>query len=350
MARIAAVGEAFPEYYYRQAEILEALERIWGDRDLDMVKLERLHRHAAVRGRHLALPLEAYQQQPRWGDANDTWIRIADELGGRAVLAALTAAGLGIADVGTLIFTSVTGLATPSIDARLVNRLGLSPGVKRLPLFGLGCVAGAAGIARCADLAKGDADAVIVLLSVELCSLTFQYDDLSVPNQVAAGLFGDGAAAAVIVGRNRPADGPCVVATRSVFYPDTVEAMGWRISEKGFQLLLSREIPTLIRRHLGEDVDRFLAESSLGRRDITTWMAHSGGPRILSAVKETLDLSDEALAVTWESLRSVGNISSASILHVLKRTMEQRRPPRGSLGLLFAMGPGFCAELVLVRW
>lgn len=349
MARIAAVGEAFPKNYYSQEEILGALELIWGA-SLDTEKLGRLHRHTRVKGRHLALPLEAYRQQPRWGNANDTWIRIATQLGGDAMLAALNAAGLAVAEVDTLVFVSVTGIATPSIDARLVNRLGLPPSIKRLPIFGLGCVAGAAGMARCADLARGNPDAVIVLLSVELCSLTFQYDDISVPNQIAAGLFADGAAAAVIVGSGRKMPGPCVVASRSIFYPNTEDAMGWRISEKGFQLVLSREIPVLVRKHLGEDVDRFLAQEGLSRNDIRCWMAHSGGPLILSAIQETLELSDQALAVTWESLRNVGNISSASVLHVLKLTMEQQHPAEGSYGLMFAVGPGFCAELVLVRW
>jgi alkylresorcinol/alkylpyrone synthase len=258
----------------------------------------------------------------------------------------------------------VTGLATPSLDARLVNLLGLPPRVKRLPVFGLGCVAGAAGIARAADYVKAWPDQVAVLLSVELCSLTLQREDLSIPNLIASGLFGDGAAAVVVVGAERAAAladagragggvvsvGPEIVATRSVFYPDTERVMGWDISEQGFRIVLSAEVPDMARDHLAGDVDRFLADHGLARADVASWVCHPGGPKVLAAIEEALALPADALALTWESLREVGNLSSTSVLLVLKETVERHRPPPGSFGLLLAMGPGFCSELVLLRW
>jgi alkylresorcinol/alkylpyrone synthase len=189
-----------------------------------------------------------------------------------------------------------------------------------------------------------------VLLSVELCSLTLQPGDLSIPNLIATGLFGDGAAAVVVVGERRPAAGPRIVASRSVFYPDTERVMGWDISEAGFRIVLSADVPQMVRDHLCRDVDDFLAEHGLDRAAIASWVCHPGGPKVLEAMEEAFELPPEALAVTWKSLREVGNLSSTSVLLVLGDTLEGHRPPPDSWGLLLAMGPGFCSELVLLRW
>ena len=329
---------------------MEAFRRVWSSKVFNQKRLERLHRNVLVGGRHLALPLEDYETLNGWGEANGAWIRVAVEVGERAVRDALAQSGLNVADVDSLIFVSVTGIATPSIDARLMNRLGLPPGVKRLPIFGLGCVAGAAGIARAADYVKAFPNQVVVLLSVELCSLTFQLQDVSIPNLISSGLFGDGAAAMVVVGAERPAAGPRVVATRSIFYPDSERVMGWDISERGFQVVLSSGVPQVVRDHLREDIEHFLADEDLTLRDISSWVTHPGGPKVLEAMEETLELDNGALDVTWKSLREVGNLSSTSVLLVLAETMASRRPAPGSLGILMAMGPGFCSELVLLEW
>ncbi|HET9211046.1 MAG TPA: 3-oxoacyl-[acyl-carrier-protein] synthase III C-terminal domain-containing protein [Thermoanaerobaculia bacterium] len=348
--KIAAVGKAFPPHYYDQETLLAALRERWSDRYYNLERLERLHKNVLVGGRHLALPMEEYANLTTWGKANDAWIRVAQEVGGAAVLDALAKAGLSPADVDALIFVTVTGVATPSIDARLMNRLGLPPRVKRMPIFGLGCVAGAAGIARAADYVRGYPDQVAVLLSVELCSLTLQPEDLSIPNLIASGLFGDGAAAVVVVGENRPASGPQIVATRSVFYPDSERVMGWDISETGFKIVLSGDVPAVAREKLRPDVDAFLADQGLTRADIASWVCHPGGPKVLEAMQESLELPDGALDVTWRSLCEVGNLSSTSVLLVLEETLANHRPPPGSWGMLLAMGPGFCSELVLLWW
>jgi alkylresorcinol/alkylpyrone synthase len=350
--RIAAVGTAFPPHYYDQDTLIAAFRELWNQRHYNPDRLERLHRNVLVGGRHLALPLERYATLDTWGKANDAWIEVAQEVGAAAVREALARAEVPAAAVDAFYTATVTGVATPSLDARLVNRLRLSPAVKRVPIFGLGCLAGAAGVARAADYLAGHPREVAVLLSVELCSLTLQPEDLSIPNLIASGLFGDGAAAVVLVGAERPegAGGPQVLASRSSFYYDTERVMGWDISERGFQVVLSAEVPEMVRRHLRRDVDGFLAEQGLTRADITSWVAHPGGPKVLETMQEVLELPAEALAVTWRSLREVGNLSSTSVLLVLEETMAHHRPPPGSLGLLLAMGPGFCAELVLLRW
>ena len=348
--RIAGVGHAFPPHYYNQQQLLAAAEEQWASRLFNRERLGRLFDNVLVGGRHLALPLADYGQLESFGQTNDAWIRVALATGAEALERAVAAAGLQLSEIDALFTVSVTGIATPALDARLMNRLDLPPQLKRTPIFGLGCVAGAAGIARAADYVRAYPDQVAVLLSVELCSLTLQREDLSIANLISTGLFGDGAAAVVIVGAERTADGPRVLASRSVFYPDTERVMGWDISERGFQIVLSAEVPAMVESHLRADVDSFLGAHGLTRADIGSWVAHTGGPRVLTAMEEALEIPSSALALTWQSLREVGNLSSTSVLLVLEETLSQARPEPGTPGLLLAMGPGFCSELVLLEW
>jgi len=351
--QILSATSAFPQNYYRQQDMETALEQYWGDQLPHPEALRRLHRQVGVDGRHLALTMEQYPELAGWGEANDHWIRVAQDLGECAIKRAVVQAGLDLTDLHAFFFTSVTGIASPSIEARLVNRMGLSPTIRRIPMFGLGCVAGAAGISRAADYVRAYPDQAAVLLSVELCSLTLQRNDLSMANLISAGLFGDGAAAVILGGaqlETNAACGPKILATRSIFYPETEDMMGWNISERGFEIVLSREVPNLIRRQLAHDVDAFLDDHGYSRAHIGNWVLHTGGPKVLEAVEEALDFKNGELNASWESLRRVGNLSSASVLVVLEEVMKNRRPARGTLGLLAAMGPGFCSELVLLEW
>ncbi|MGH9375485.1 MAG: type III polyketide synthase [Terriglobia bacterium] len=348
--KIASVASAFPKHYYSQDVLISALKNQWNGKLTNPQLLDRLHARAGVAGRYLTLPLEDYTSLRGWGEANSAWIEWAQELGQQAICKALTSAGLAPGDLNALFVVSITGIANPSLDARLINRMGLSPYIKRVPIFGLGCVAGAAGIARAADYVRAYPDQVAALLSVELCSLTVQTEDVSVANAISAVLFGDGAAAVLVTGSERPSDGPEILATRSVFYPDTEYVMGWDISEKGFQVVLSPDVPTVVERNLAHDVDEFLGAQGLSRDQIGTWILHTGGPKVLEATEAALDLPKGALDASWECLRRVGNLSSASVLVVLEEVMRHRRPAPETLSLLAAMGPGFCSELVLLRW
>lgn len=322
--RIASISRVLPRFFVTQEELIEALRGLWSSEHYNVDRLEALHRSVKVGGRHLALPLGDYSGLKSFEARNAAWQKESVELGAEAISQALSRVHLEPRDIDHLYFVTVTGLATPSIDARLVNRLGLRSDVKRTPIFGLGCVGGASGVVRASDVLRAFPGETAVLLSVELCSLTLQRQDLSVANIIASGLFGDGAAAVVLRGGEVSGRGPEVVATRSVFYPDTERMMGWDFLDSGFKVVLSAKVPELVTSRIRGNVDEFLASQGLTRGAITHWLAHTGGPKVLQAFEGALELPEAALRRSWASLREVGNLSSASVLFVLGALLDPK--------------------------
>lgn len=357
-----AVRSAFPTHRHQQAELTGKFAELSDLGPTQRGVLERLHRNVGVQTRHTVLPLAEYTALREIGPVNDRYIEEATDLGERALRAALDAAGIPAAELDLLIVTSVTGVAVPSLDARFIPRLGLRQDVKRLPIFGLGCVAGAAGLGRMHDYLLAWPQHTAALLAVELCSLSWPVRDVTTADLVASGLFGDGAAAVIATGSTGPVQpgptgpagraggGPRVIASRSAVFPDSGDALGWRLGSDGFRILLAAELSDVVEQQLSACVTDFLADHGLTVEEIERWLCHPGGPKVIDAVQSSLKLPDEAVELSRRSLAEAGNLSSASVLHILQKTMELEPPPPGSAGLMIGLGPGVSAELVLLQW
>jgi alkylresorcinol/alkylpyrone synthase len=352
--RISSVGTALPQYRYSQAEVTGVLRKRWEGKLAEPRLLDRLHASCGVEYRNFVLPLEAYLALRGFTAKNGLWISAAVELAQTCIERALTPLGLTAADVSAIFFASATGIAGPAVDSRLINLMPFPAIVKRTPIFGLGCVAGVAGISRAADYVRAFPREIAILLSVEMCSLMWQEDDQSIANLVSTGLFGDGAAAVVMTGDevvlpdSKLAAGPRVRATRSMFYRDTEQTDGWEIGARGPRVC--PDVPKAVTENLYEDVGSFLADNGIGRGEIASWIFHSGGPNGLEAVESALELPEGAFAGSWKSLREVGNVSTASVLMVLADTLKCHRGAPGSYSILAGMGPGFCVEFLLLQW
>jgi alkylresorcinol/alkylpyrone synthase len=270
----------------------------------------------------------------------------------RASRACLDAAGCTPEQIGHVIFTTTTGLSTPSLDSHLINELGMSRNTTRLPVWGLGCCAGAAGISRAADYCLAHPEGIVLVSALETCSLNFAPEDLSRKNLVAMSLFADGCAAAIVAG-DAAAKGmaavPRIVATRSHLFPDSAGIAGWDVTDRGFRLVLTPELPGIIRRELGGLLDALLLPHGLRRNDLVHYIIHPGGAKVLDAMKEALGLSNGELRASEEVLRDFGNVSSVSVLLVLERWMADGGSRTPGYGVLASFGPGFSSEMVLVR-
>jgi alkylresorcinol/alkylpyrone synthase len=348
---IRGAGTALPENYVSQEELTAALRQLWMQRYGEASRFDRLHGSLGIQGRYLALPMADYYGINSFARGNEAWLRVAPELAEAAARKALDRAGLEPRDLDHIFFVTVTGIATPTIDVALANRLGMRRDVKRTPIFGLGCGAGAAGLGRTADYLRGFTHDTAMLLSVELCSLTLQKDDLSAANIIASGLFGDGAAAVIVSGGERDAHAtPRVIATRSILFPDSQRIIGWDVVEGGFKIVLSPHLTELVRSNIRREVDEFLAANRLRCGDVAHWIAHTGGPKLLRILEDELQLPEDALARSWRSLKTTGNLSSASVLFMLEEIVGSDEAKAGEYGVMIAMGPGFSVELVLFGW
>jgi len=354
MPVIVSTKTGFPEYYYPQNTLLIAAQQEWQKKRASIVKpLEQFYTNVKVKGRYLAWPLERYKEPNTFEERNNAYIETALALGEKIICALLDQVQMSPQEIHQLTIVSTTGIAVPALDARLMNRIPFSRGMKRLPLFGLGCMGGAAGIARTADYLLGHPDEAVILLAIELCSLTIQRDDLSLANLVASGLFGDGAAAVLMVGDDHPRAKPGlprVIDSQSQFFPETENIMGWEVTDSGFKVMLSADIAGLARSEVRPSLEAFLGRHGLTIAEIDHWLVHPGGPKVIQALEEGLSLPGDALTLSWETLAEAGNISSASVLLILDKTLKRLHSKPGECGVLMAMGPAFSAELVLLQW
>jgi alkylresorcinol/alkylpyrone synthase len=355
MPVIVSTKTGFPEHYYPQNMLFSAAhQQVSKAKRTSLLKpLEQFYTNVKVNGRHLAWPLERYTELTTFEQRNHAYIETALELGEQTICALLEQVQMSPQEIDQLTTVSTTGIAVPSLEARLMNRIPFSRRMKRLPLFGLGCMGGAASIARTADYLQGHPQQAVIVYAVELCSLTIQRDDLSLANLIASGLFGDGSAAVLMVGDEHPLAEqglPRVIDSQSQFFPDTEHIMGWEVTDSGLKVMLSADIAGLAQSQVRPVMDAFLGKHGLTIAGIDHWLVHPGGPRVIEALQDGLSLPDEALSLSWESLAEVGNISSASVLLILDKTLKRLQPKAGEYGVLMAMGPAFSAELVLLQW
>jgi alkylresorcinol/alkylpyrone synthase len=352
--RILSLSTAVPSHVYRQEEIREFAGRI-----LEDPRLLAVFDHTSVGSRNICMPLEYFEHEHSFGEKNRLYQEHAFDLSRRVATAALEHALLAPTQVDHVIFVSTTGMATPTIDARLANALGFRSDVKRTPIWGLGCAGGAAGLARAVEFAKAAPESHTLVIAVELCSLAFQPDDDAKLGAISASLFSDGAAAAIIggaetwnapaplarLGRGLTVD---VLASESALWPDSLDVMGWTIDERGLHVVMKREIPAAVQEWVKPALISFLREQGLTLSEVKHWLPHPGGGKVLDAIASALDLAPESLDVSRAVLREHGNMSSPTCLFVLRRLLDQSSFLPGEKAVLFALGPGFSGELLLL--
>jgi len=349
MSVISAVGTAVPPYAYDQGVTKDFGRALFQEAFPDIDRLLAVFNHASIDQRHFSAPKEWFEREHSFADKNNLYHATALDVGKAAVLECLDAAGLGPKDVDHFVFVSTTGLATPSIDARLINVLKMRNDVCRTPIWGLGCAGGAAGLSRAYEYTQAFPRKRALLLALELCGLTFQRNDLSKSNLIGVSLFADGAAAVMVEGGEVHAQGPRILGGRSMLWYDSLDVMGWDLNEHGLKVIFSRDIPTIVRTSVLPNILEFLRGHGLSLGEIRHLVAHPGGAKVLEAYEQTLQLNDGQLNHSRNVLRRYGNMSSPTVLFVLKEFLCSGEIQSGDYGLVTALGPGFSSEMILIQ-
>jgi alkylresorcinol/alkylpyrone synthase len=340
--RIAAIATAVPPHVIRQSDVVELTTRIFDRKRTEIERLLPVYANAGIDTRYSCVPLDWYAGEHSWAERNAIYVENAVQLLGKAATRCLDQAGRSFGDIDALVTVSTTGISTPSLDALLLERLPFRRDVMRLPVFGLGCAGGVLGLARAASLARAQPGSRVLFLVVELCALTFRKRDQSKSNIIATALFGDGAAAALLESES---DGPSVGAWGEYTWPDSLDVMGWDITDDGLGVLFSRDIPTLVRTQFREATDRFLGSRGLGVRDVDAFVCHPGGAKVITALEEAFGVPEGTLDDARAVLRQYGNMSAATVMFVLERMLARREQRY----LMTALGPGFTAGFLTLE-
>ncbi len=303
-----------------------------------------------IKTRNFCKPIDYFSTVHSFQEQNDEYIRVSLEYSEKAIQECISAAKINKEEITDIIFVSTTGLSTPSLDALIINKMRLNQNIGRIPIFGLGCGGGVSGFSKANMLAKANPEALVLLVTVELCSLTFLRNDFSKSNFIGASLFADGVAACLIAGDKNATKSKneiTFVASQSKLYYDTPDVMGWEFLDKGFKVLFSQDIPNLISKNVLNDVSSFLEKQNLKLSDIRNFIFHPGGKKVLTAYEEALSIEGDFLKNTREVMNDNGNLSSCTVLYVLERFLSKGF--ENGYGLMMAMGPGFSSELVLLQ-
>lgn len=358
MVKIISVSTEKPSYTLPQNEIEQFTRILFQNKIPQLNRLLKVFENGEIKTRHFCVPLDWHKEQHSFEERNNLYIQLAVEYSIKAIQSCLQnphylEKPISTEDIDAIIYVSSTGISTPSIDARIMNRLKFSDRTKRMPLWGLGCAGGASGISRAFDYCLAHPKAKVLVVCVELCSLTFQPNDLSKSNLIGASLFADGIACALVCGDEVNIEHkrivPHIVNTASKWMPNSENVMGWDINNDGFHVIFSKDIPTIISNWLGPFIKDFFKEEGLSLNMLEHFIAHPGGKKVLHAYEEALDLDNYHTAISREVLQNNGNMSSPTVLYVLDQHM-QKVEQAGSYGLLVALGPGFSGEAVLLQW
>ncbi len=343
-AHILAVATAVPPFVLGQAEVMRRIDLALGPRSREIVRLLPMFGNTGIDRRYSCVPIEWYERLHEWPERNQVYLDSAIDLLEEATRRVLERAQRRPDEIDAVVAVSTTGIATPSLDALLMERMNLRRTVQRLPIFGLGCAGGAIGLARAAAIARSNPRALVLFLVVELCALSFRRDDFSKSNIVATALFGDGAAATLI---SCAGEGASIVAGGEYTWPDSLDVMGWEVTNEGLKAIFSRDIPELVTTKLHDVAVDFLAEHALTLRDIDCFICHPGGAKVLDALEFAFELKPGALGTARDVLRDYGNMSAATVMFVLERTIGDSLPWRRAL--VSALGPGFTAGFTLLE-
>ena len=349
MPKISAVTTAVPAHRIDQPAAREFARNFFSKRTPDINRLLPLFENAGIETRYFSAPPEWFEVPHTLEEKNLLYIESATTLAATAARQLFDETGLRPEQIDYIIYVNTTGLATPSIDARLINVLGLRPDIRRTPVWGLGCAGGAAGLAHAYHHALGHPDQRILVVAAELCGLTFLADDFSRSNLVATALFGEGAAAALVTGDSVQTAGLEILGTRSRFYPDSLDVMGWSVVSSGLQVVFAQRIPAIVEANAALDFGAFLADYDLGLPDVDRFLIHPGGTKVIEAYESALNLTNGHMDLARGVLRDYGNMSSVTVLFVLERYIRQYGFDRGGYGLISALGPGFCSESLLLN-
>ena len=341
-SRLLAVATAAPPYPLDQDAVIERVRRLFGGAEA-LDRLLPVFTNTGIRTRYSCVPIEWYDLPHGWTERNRIYLESALDLLETTTVQLLDRAGIAKREIDQIVVVSTTGIATPSLDALLIERMGLRANVRRLPIFGLGCAGGVIGLARAASQAMATPGERVLFLVVELCALSFRRDDFSKSNIVATALFGDGAAGALL---STEADGPAIVAMGEHTWPGTLGVMGWEVADDGLSAIFSRDIPQLVATRFRASLDGFLGRHDLALGDIDRFVCHPGGTKVIAALEAAFGLEEGALALARGVLRDHGNMSAATVMFVLARMLAEARPWRRAL--VNALGPGFTAGFLVL--
>ncbi|MCH8029947.1 MAG: type III polyketide synthase [Candidatus Dadabacteria bacterium] len=353
MPKVVSIGVADAPYSYSQSEVKDFVAGLFSDSGEFIQKMIRVFDNSGIEFRHFINEKDWYSKPRTFVERNSVYLNNARAMAARALSACIEEAGLGAREVEHIIFVSSTGISTPTIDAVLYNEFDFDSHIKRTPIWGSGCLGGAVGLSRAMEFTRAYADSCVLVVAVELCSLAFQLGDCTKSNVVASALFSDGAACALVVGaehRLHHLPGVSLIDSMSTTYPDTLDVMGWDVSDSGLRVIFSKDIPTIVRGLVKDSIVELLYGRGLELEQVVRYLAHPGGMKILQAYRDALGLGEKSLEISKEVLRTHGNMSSPTVLYVLKDYLRSGAGKEGELGIITALGPGFGSELILFEF